>query len=48
MVSERRRMVYLVKWKNLGEDETSWETADDLKKLLQNIEDNNIRLSRRQ
>ena len=33
VVSEQCRMEYLVKWKNLGDDETSQERANDLKKL---------------
>ena len=39
-------MEYLVKWKNLGDDKTIWKLTDDLKKLLQKIEDNDTRLSR--
>ena len=46
-MSERRIIEYLVKLKNLGDDETSWETADDLKKLLLKTEDTNTRSSRR-
>ena len=32
MVSGRCKIEYLVKWKNLGDDKTSWETVSDLKK----------------
>ena len=47
VVSRQHRMEYLVKWKNLGDDETSWETADDLNKLFQKIEDNDTRSLKR-
>ena len=33
------RHQYLVKWKNLGDEETSWEHARDLEKFKQKIED---------
>ena len=47
VLSRRRRMEYLMNWKNLGDDESTWETADNLKKLLQKIEDHDTRSSRR-
>ena len=34
VVGGQCRMKYLIKWKNLGDDETSWEMINDLKKLL--------------
>ena len=39
-------MEYLVEWKNFGVDETSWQMANDLKKLLQKIEDHDTISSR--
>ena len=47
VVGRRCIIEFLVKWKNLGDDEMSWEIVNDLKKLLQKIEDHDTRLSRR-
>ena len=38
-VQRRPRQEYLVKWKGLGDEETSWENAEDLEQFKQMIED---------
>ncbi|KAJ7975820.1 Retrotransposon protein, putative, Ty3-gypsy subclass [Quillaja saponaria] len=39
IIRRRPRLEFLVKWKGLGDEETSWEKAEDLSKFQQKIED---------
>ena len=47
VMGELLGLEYPIKWNNLGDDKTSQETIDDLKKLMQKIEDHDTRSSRR-
>ncbi|KAJ7957580.1 Transposon Ty3 gag-pol polyprotein [Quillaja saponaria] len=39
IIRRRPRLEFLVKWKGLGDEETSWEKAEDLSEFQQKIED---------